>query len=154
MKKSLYPFAIATLAALSVSAAQAEMYRWTDDQGRVVYSQTPPPDGRASSTVAAPPAPSAEQVQAAKAKYAKPKESMSDEELAAEQEKEASKAKKVDSEKMEEQCAIARKNLQTMESRPRNSLYSTGGDYKRYTNEEWEAEHQRLQDTLNKYCGE
>ncbi len=34
-------------AALLPLAAGAEMYKWVDEKGRTVYSETPPPDGKA-----------------------------------------------------------------------------------------------------------
>ena len=42
---------------LVTSQAFAGMYRWTDDEGDVVYSQTPPPDNRPVKPIAPPPPP-------------------------------------------------------------------------------------------------
>ncbi len=39
--------ALLTLVLLPVAAA-AEMYKWVDEKGRTVYSEQPPPDGKAS----------------------------------------------------------------------------------------------------------
>lgn len=48
----------------------AEIYRSVDAQGRVSYSATPPRDAAASETVNLPPAPSVEQVEAARQRAA------------------------------------------------------------------------------------
>ncbi len=46
--------AVTTLLVLSVPGVRAEMYKWTDEQGQVHYSQSPPP-GRPAQTIAPPP---------------------------------------------------------------------------------------------------
>ncbi len=38
-------------------AVQAKMYRWTDENGQTVYSQMPPPDGKAVEIAPPPPPP-------------------------------------------------------------------------------------------------
>ena len=45
--------------ALLPLAASAEMYKWVDANGRTVYSETPPPDGKASKVDIRPSGPSA-----------------------------------------------------------------------------------------------
>lgn len=55
MRKILLP-AVLALTALPL-IAQAEIYTWKDSQGRVQYSDSPPPKGVKARTVVAPPPP-------------------------------------------------------------------------------------------------
>ncbi|MGH8582961.1 MAG: DUF4124 domain-containing protein [Gammaproteobacteria bacterium] len=55
MRKSMTTlYAVTTLWVLSVACVGAETYKWTDEQGQVHYSQSPPP-GRPAQTIAPPP---------------------------------------------------------------------------------------------------
>ncbi len=48
---------LAILALLAPPAADAATYKWRDADGNVVYSQIPPPDGRATQRLKPPPPP-------------------------------------------------------------------------------------------------
>lgn len=56
MKLRSMGLAIVTLTLLTPLAVSAKMYKWTDDEGNVHYTQTPPPD-REAKTIAPPPTP-------------------------------------------------------------------------------------------------
>src|SRR5262244_2124269 len=43
--RACFLVAAAFVAAIACGAATAQAYRWVDDQGRVHYTQTPPPPG-------------------------------------------------------------------------------------------------------------
>ena len=43
--------ALAVLGVVAVCGAQAQMYKWVDENGRVQYTQTPPPPGRQAQEV-------------------------------------------------------------------------------------------------------
>jgi hypothetical protein len=49
--------AVFLLAAICAGSAAAALYKWTDAQGHVVYSDQPPPPGIASAQLKAPPPP-------------------------------------------------------------------------------------------------
>jgi len=55
--KAVYGVFLGTL--LLVTAAQAQVYRWVDGNGRTVFSDQPPPQGRKSETVKLRPLPAA-----------------------------------------------------------------------------------------------
>lgn len=136
-----------------IPTISAEMYRWTDDQGNVVYSQSPPPDNRPVSTVAPPPAPSAEESEAARARLDKQIEQLNaeNEEKLKAHEEQSRKAMEADENR--KRCEVAKKNLETLTSRPPNTLYSIDGkEYKRFTTEEYEAQIKTYEEAIAKYC--
>ena len=59
------PLLVLVLVALPV-AAQQQVYRWVDADGKVTFSSTPPPAGKTAEAVELPPTPSAEAVEAAR----------------------------------------------------------------------------------------
>ena len=114
----------------------AGVYRWVDDQGNVVYSQTPPPDGR-DAKLMAPPPPPAEDPEAAMERVRSQTEAL--DKASQERQKQLEERKK--RAQLEAQrkanCEAARKNLETLRSRPPNTLYRTGEDeYRRFTIDE------------------
>lgn len=52
---SVLPLALAATALCAAGSAHAALYKWTDANGRVVYSDQPPPPNVKSETLAAPP---------------------------------------------------------------------------------------------------
>jgi hypothetical protein len=133
------PFPVSLLLStflLTGSHAMAGIYRWVDDQGQVVYSQTPPPGDREVSELAPPPPP-AEAPDAALERIRSQTRKLEK----ASQERREEKAEK-DKRKQEEKirkknCETARRNLETLKSRPPNTLYRTGeGEYRRFTIDE------------------
>ena len=133
-------------------AAVSEMYRWVDDSGTVVYSQTPPPDGRATSTVAPPPPPSSS---------AEAERTQLQNEL-----KQADEARKKQSEDQKKQqeaavkgadrkrnCDAARQNLDLILNRPPQTRFQMpNGEYRRFTDEEREAEISKAREFVDKNC--
>lgn len=101
MKQLMMTLAVSA-AVLASGNVLAEMYKWKDDSGKTIYSQTPPPDGRDSTSIAAPP----------------PKPSKSPTEAAAEQ-KAADEAKHkgdpvLDADLRKQNCDSARHNLKML----------------------------------------
>lgn len=152
MKKTSYVILYALFFFL-IPIVSAEMYRWTDDQGNTIYSQSPPPDARPVTKVAPPPKPSTDEASAARERLDRQIEQLNAEnekklEAKKEQEKQQQEAAK-----NRERCELAKKNLEIMKSRPPNTLYSIGGEeYKRFTPEEYEAQIKSYEETVKKYC--
>lgn len=98
------------------AGALAELYRWVDAQGRVHYSDSPPPsDAKSSKTLSAPPA--ANPAPAAASKSWQEKEMEFRERRAAEAEAQAKKEKEAEEARQKKaNCEAARKNLQLLES--------------------------------------
>jgi len=51
---------------VALPAAAQHVYRWVDADGKVTFSSTPPPEGKAAETVELPPTPSADAIEAAR----------------------------------------------------------------------------------------
>jgi len=140
------------IALLASSAALGTMYRWVDEGGSVVYSQSPPPDGRDATAVRPPPSPP-EPPEAARQRL--------DERLKAadearksqsEQQKKDAEARSRDAEKRRN-CDAARRNLELIENRPPQSRFQTpDGEVRRYTDEDRAAELKKLREYLEKNC--
>lgn len=112
-------------------AAFAEMYRWVDGQGRVHYSDQPPPKGaKSSSTVAAPPPPSySPSGEGTQAKTWQEKDAEFRQRQSAQAEAQAKKEKEeADAKQKKQNCEIARKQLQILESGQRVSDVNPQGE--------------------------
>jgi type IV secretory pathway VirB10-like protein len=98
---------IAVFGLLGTGIAQAGLYKWTDDQGNVIYSQVPPPDRDAQAITPPPPPP---QTPAATSR-----EAISDEGETREEKAEREEQQKADKElakAIRKNCDIAKRNLE------------------------------------------
>lgn len=143
----------ALLAGLALSApAVAQMYRWVDDSGTVVYSQTPPPDGRATSTVAPPPPPSSSAEAERQQLQTELKQAGEARKTQAEQQKKQQDAAAKDAER-KRNCDAARQNLDLILNRPPQTRFQMpNGEYRRFTDEEREAEIKKAREFVDKNC--
>ena len=144
--------AATSLAVLATTPAIGAMYRWVDDSGAVVYSQSPPPDGRAATPVAPPPPPSssadAERQQLDnRAKQADEARKKTQEGLKKQQEASAKDADR------KRNCDAARQNLELILNRPPQTRFQMpNGEYRRFTDEEREAELKKARDFVDENC--
>jgi len=104
---------VALALALAVMPAFAAMYKWTDANGRVVYSDLPPPGNVKVESINAPPPPA--NPNAAKELAAKEAEMQQKKMLRAEADTKAAKAK-ADTDKKREQCAQVRGRIAMMQT--------------------------------------
>lgn len=143
----------ALLAGLVLSApAMAEMYRWVDDSGTVVYSQTLPPDGRATSTVAPPPPPSSSAGAEQQQLQAELKQAGAALKKQAEEERKQQDAAAKNAER-KRNCDAARQNLDLILNRPPQTRFQMpNGEYRRFTDEEREAEIKKAREFVDKNC--
>lgn len=128
----------------------ARTYRWVDENGITIYSQSPPPSGQATIIKPPPPAPSP------------PEESNKSfkerlDSLDKEKEKEGEAKKKEDikaknAEIMKHNCENARKNLESLEQHSRIRMKMDDGNYKQLTYEEREAEIEKAEQAIKKNC--
>lgn len=136
--------------ALLLTAAQAASYRWTGDDGQIIYSQIPPADGRPYTVIGGPPPPAdAERDRAAlEALRQQQADRVEDEELAAEkQAKEAEQQAAI-----AENCANARRNITTLENRARQLTKMPDGSVRRLTPEERDAKIDEARKYLDEHC--
>ena len=138
---------------VSLSAfALAGMYRWVDDNGETVYSQTPPPDGRPATSMKAPPPPAETPEQAQERldqQLQKIADAEEDQELA---DKETQKEQQT-SEDRKHNCEAARNNLEVLENRPARTKYrKADGSVVRLNYEERLEQLEKAKAQMEKYC--
>jgi len=143
--------AIVLAGLIAAAGAQAAMYKWTDENGQTVYSQTPPPSGVALELKkpAEPDPAEAERAREALRKeiersydQAEERERVSDEE-AEQQRKDKARAKN---------CEIARNNLSTIENLGRRRLVTPDGKSVFLSEEERKAKMSEARSNIEKYC--
>ena len=121
--------AIAVLAAALASApALAALYKWTDANGRVIYSDQPPPGNVKVETLNAPPPPA--NPNAVKDLAVKDAELKKAKQVRAEEEAKANKAR-VESNQLRENCERARGQMFTLANSDQVVLYSTNAQGER-----------------------
>jgi len=143
----------------SHSSAAKTVYRWTDANGQVHYSDRPPPEGQAETlTVKNPPRKRTSEPQTAEEPAADdnktPAEApaISEEQAAA---REAMKRQQEEQKKIirKKNCGIARKNLKTLKSTVRvRKLDPKTGDYVRVSDAERLKKLREYQRKVREYC--
>jgi hypothetical protein len=138
-------------ALLAVAPLRGAMYRWVDEHGQTVYSQSPPPPGNA---VRIKPrlGPSADEAKAAQERLQRQIESNFD---AREERKRVveEQAKKDEATKQRaEYCAAARKNLETLQNLGPRMVRMPDGEYTRLSENEVAAEIRKTEDEIAKHC--
>ncbi len=128
----------------------AKTYRWVDDNGVTVYSQTPPPTGNAT-IIKPPPSPATppdEIMQNLKRRQtaideAKKKKNKSGK-------KETAEAR--NAEIKQQNCDTSRKNLEEITRHPRVRMKMDDGSYKQLSDEERQAEIDKYNKDIEKFC--
>ena len=135
--------------AVSATAFATTVYKWDDENGKTIYSQTPPPPGiefeivveknigRSTSVAKAAPSSSGSTF-----------EERREERLQKRQEKdvleESNRIK-------QENCAIAQKNMESLTSRGQVTI-KDGDIYRKLTEEERQGKIQETQDQIDEFC--
>ncbi len=110
---------LAAVLALAVAPASATTYKWTDANGRVIYSDQPPPGDVKVESIAAPPPPA--NPNAVKELASKEAALQQKKLLRADEEGKATKAR-LEADKKREQCGKARGQMIMLQS-DQNQLY-------------------------------
>ncbi len=133
---------------LCTAAYTATVYKWNED-GRTIYSQTPPPPGIEFEIVIEKDLGKTKSV--AKAEYRSS-------EIAFEERREQRLQKKTEEEVLkesnrikQENCAIAQKNMESLTSRGQVTI-KEGDIYRKLTDEEKQAKIQETQASIDEYC--
>jgi len=138
------------LAAVITAGVQAKTYRWINEDGVTVYSQSPPPDGASDVVKPPPPPPTGSEPFPSVQEQLKKLE----EKRAARQTQEE---RRVDRTQQEAQrravCETARRNLQALQGPPRLVSIS-GGGYERLTEERRQQLIQAAKDQIERFCPE
>lgn len=129
---------------LCAASAHAQVYKWTDAQGRVHYSAQPPPNAQTQEIRISPPPPSVRP--AAEAATLPPAETASD--PAPEPREEASQQAI-----FRQNCEIARQNLAVLQDESiRRFREEEGGEPIYYTAEQRQAKIEQAQKMMSAYC--
>ncbi len=139
----------ATLLALTLfvlGTAEARMYRWVDDNGMTVYSQSPPPSGEATEI----------KVNTSTAAADKKAPTNSQPKPEAEPEKKAAGPTKAEIEASNkikaDNCKAATNNLSLYENLGNKLVKTPDGLYKRLTEEERQQKIQESKDAIAEFC--
>ncbi len=143
---------------LLAGAAGAQVYKWRDANGQVVYSQTPPPpEIQTEAETVAPPPPPASAPTAKTAPAAKPAEPAAPAKAQKAgkpaQTKAPSPAEQTKkAEALAAKCERARKALNELRIKNRIMMPDGKGGYRVMTAEERAAQRRRLEADLRKHC--
>jgi len=136
--------------AFLLSSASATTYRWTGDDGQVIYSQVPPADGRPHTIIGPPPPPAdaareQSRLDALRQGFADRQEDkqLGADEQAKEAEKQAAVAKN---------CDTARRNIAALEGSPNRLIRQPDGSVTRMTPEEREAKLNEARKYIDENC--
>jgi FKBP-type peptidyl-prolyl cis-trans isomerase len=163
------PLLLATLALTAVSGlSQAEIYKWKDKDGKVRYSDTPPPSNVKQEAIAgkkksvaptgkAPLAPAAAVPTAATPKNSEPPANPED--LAAEQrrnnaevEKNNKLEKEAEAKRKAENCSAAKANMETYTQGGRVYKMNEKGEREYLDDEDFKAGREKAQQEINENC--
>ncbi len=137
--------------ALFPALATAQVYKWRDAEGNMVYSQTAPPGGAPSETITPTPAPSKasdaarKQLNALKKRLDDQRKQRGEAAKKAEQEEKKQAA-------LRENCTRARASLAELEYKTNPLVPDGKGGYRRMTAEEHDAKVRQLRQDQDKYC--
>ena len=134
-----------------LTPATARTYRWVDENGQTVYSQSRPPSGEVTIIKPPPPAPDSE-----------PNETMNKLKARLDASDKAKKKKNDAKEKGDKEarnaeirkknCENAKSNLTSLEQHARVRMKMDDGNYKHLTDEERAAEVEKAKKAIEKYC--
>lgn len=148
------------------AVASAQMYRWVDKDGRVHYTNTPPPAGVKSRTLATPATPSAPSAAAGEGAPdaaardarrgpltpAEQEQEFRKRQLEAQKSAEKAAAERKDAEAKAQNCERAREYLRTLESGQRVSRTNAQGEREYLDDAVRERETQAARQAVSDWC--
>ena len=138
------------LALVFAMAVQADAYKWIDDDGDVIYSQTPPVD-KPYEKMGTPPPPSMNP-EAAKKQVESLIEAQKATDKAREEEQQKQQQEQLAAEALAEICRVAKYNLQQYQNNPGRRMMDAQGNVTRPTEEERQQKISTLQQQVNQFC--
>ncbi|HAO24154.1 MULTISPECIES: DUF4124 domain-containing protein [unclassified Methylophaga] len=138
------------LALVFAMAVQADAYKWIDDDGDVIYSQTPPVD-KPYEKMGTPPPPSMNP-EAAKKQVESLIEAQKATDKAREEEQQKQQQEQLAAEALAENCRVAKYNLQQYQNNPGRRMMDAQGNVTRPTEEERQQKISTLQQQVNQFC--
>ena len=130
------------------AAHAAEIYRWTDDQGRVHYSQTPPAQGKASRVE---PTPGTRGATLATEGMARFNEQRAEQRAA---DRQAARAEQAQAAEQAAACAAAQRRLAALDARTarRLAIKQADGSMARASEEQFQALRDEAQQVIDQAC--
>ncbi|MBU0501400.1 MAG: DUF4124 domain-containing protein [Gammaproteobacteria bacterium] len=141
---------ILPLLALPVLGVHAAMYKWTDANGKTVYSQHPPPSGT-SERIQTAPTPSQSVTEAQKRlqeQLQRIEDRREDRHIAGDKDRAANTRAGL----MARNCETARKNLESLGGPPNRVTRMADGSYKRLTPEERQKQIDEANKQIQENC--
>ncbi|MCU7816706.1 MAG: DUF4124 domain-containing protein [Candidatus Thiodiazotropha sp. (ex Rostrolucina anterorostrata)] len=145
MKQHLF-FALIVLFS---TAASAEIYRWVNEDGVVIFSQTPPPGAKAETVKIRNSSPSSANDSEDRLKKLHQRLADSEEDRGLKKAKQKEQAE--DKARNKQNCNAARKNLEQLTALA-NRLYKVGDEYLRLTEEDRQKRMQQARDQIKEHC--
>ncbi len=136
--------------ALACAPVAAKTYRWVDENGVTVYSQSPPPSGTA--TEIEPPPPPAVSPEEAWRRLNVQRQMLEDLREDRELEKRLAKEKKAEEERLKRNCEAARRNLAGYIARPHARQKGADGEYRYITEEERQERMRKAREQIKENC--
>jgi hypothetical protein len=142
---------MAIAAVLLASGVEAATYKWVDETGQTVYSQSPPPSGSATriERQAAP-----DPAEGERLREGLRREIEQSYDAAAEREQRDAQRQKAEAQRRTraKNCEIARKNLAALGGLSRRQFNTPEGDYQTLTDDERQRRIREARDNIEKYC--
>ncbi len=144
------------------AVASAQMYRWVDKDGKVHYTNTPPPPGVKAKTIIAPAGPSApaaspdataEDARKGPLTPVEQEQAFRKRQMDAQKAQEKTEQARKDTEAKQENCARARESLATFESGQRISRTNAQGERYYLEDDARAAETEKARATVRDWCG-
>lgn len=129
----------------------AAMYRWVDENGVTVYSQTPPPAADALE-IRKEPGPRTEDARAAQERVEQQRGQVFDEGEARRETAEVPATKGVEVKRRSADCEVARENLFKFQNLGRRMVHMPDGRYVRLTEEQVRTQIDKAQMQVDEFC--
>lgn len=149
---SILRHAVLSAALIGCAGAEAAVYRWTDESGQTVYSQTPPPSGDAVRMEKPAAPPDAADVDRERQELREQIERNYDREVEREQMRTEQAEAKRRRENRAQNCQAARQNLWTFENLGRRRVHTPDGEYLRLSEEQRESQIRKARAEIDDYC--
>jgi Skp family chaperone for outer membrane proteins len=132
--------------------ASAAIYQWRDADGNMVYSQTPPQDGRSAQKIKTRQEPSAQSTEQAQQKLQALQKHLDDLSKSRETAAEDARKQAAATNARQQNCNTARSSLQQLQNRPHPFTSDGQGGMRHMTTEERAQRLEQLRQDVKKYC--
>ena len=131
------------------AAGAATMYKWVDANGRVIYSDQPPP-GNVKSEIVKPPPPPVNPTAAQE--FADKEQELKQKDKKKAEETKAAEKTRTDAERKREACTSATSQIKALQAKDPLFRYNEKGEKVYYDDEARRIEIQRQQQNVREYC--